>query len=140
MKINIRFMRLSELRPGVQVEYESADGSVQRAVITRKQRGLQVRTFLPEGGYSNEHMLLATRITRILSGTTNPSTEPIVFKPGASVSVSSEDFKDVGTVVRELARDEYEGQGARCYVVRRAGGELAELFDYEMAPLKVETD
>jgi hypothetical protein len=131
MRIITRVMRLSDLRTDVQVQYEDAVGNVHRAVITCAKRGLRAKTLLPDGGYTAEHALYATNITRILAKSPSPGAPD--FHVGDNVSVSSEDFQAQGVVIRQLDPDEFEGDGARCYAVRLADGTPAELFDYEMA-------
>jgi hypothetical protein len=131
MRIITRVMRLSDLRTDVQVQYEDAVGNVHRAVITCAKRGLRAKTLLPDGGYTAEHALYATNITRILGEEPEPGAPD--FHVGDNVSVSSEDFQAQGVVIRQLDPDEFEGDGARCYAVRLADGTPAELFDYEMA-------
>jgi hypothetical protein len=72
MRIITRVMRLSDLRTDVQVQYEDAVGNVHRAVITCAKRGLRAKTLLPDGGYTAEHALYATNITRILGEEPEP--------------------------------------------------------------------
>jgi hypothetical protein len=110
MRIITRVMRLSDLRTDVQVQYEDAVGNVHRAVITCAKRGLRAKTLLPDGGYTAEHALYATNITRILGEEPEPGAPD--FHVGDNVSVSSEDFQAQGVVIRQLDPDEFEGDGA----------------------------
>jgi hypothetical protein len=82
MRIITRVMRLSDLRTDVQVQYEDAVGNVHRAVITCAKRGLRAKTLLPDGGYTAEHALYATNITRILAK--SPSLARRTFMSGTT--------------------------------------------------------
>lgn len=131
MRITTRFLRLADLRVDAQVEYEDAVGKVHRAIITCAKRGIRAKTLLPDGGYSTEHALYATNITRIVCEEAQRSAPG--YQEGDKVSVCNDDFEGEGFVIRQLTPEEFDGDGARCYAVRLVNGTQADVFDYEIA-------